>query len=248
MEAKNHRMLEKALQMLEYIASQPNGASLPELCRHLEMPKSSAYSLLMTFWNMGYLKRGENGRFIVGMRLFELGSKFVENSDFFLYARDVLQDLAKAVGETAHLAALDGGDVVYLGKCEGAHLVRMSSSVGKRLPAYATALGKALLSGKSQAEVRELYRESGLRQITPHTITDMEQLLAQLEEVRRTGFAFEREESSLGVQCAAVPVCQSSGAVYLGLSVAVPVGCSQEGLERMERPLQEARSRLERVL
>ena len=126
--------------------------------------------------------------------------------------------------------------------------MRMRSSVGKRLPAYATALGKALLSGKSQAEVRELYRESGLRQITPHTITDMEQLLVQLEEVRRTGFAFEREESSLGVQCAAVPVCQSSGAVYLGLSVAVPVGCSQEGLERMKQPLQEARSRLERVL
>lgn len=249
MEIKNHRMLEKALLMLEYIADQPNGVSLPDICGQLQMAKSSAYALLMTFVNMGYVKRAANNRFIVGMKPFEIGSKFVENSDLFLYSRDVLKELSDAVDETAHLAILDGTDVVYLSKCERrSYAVRMSSSVGKRLPAYATALGKALLSGKTDKEVQEMYRDAGLKQITPHTITDIERLLGQLEEIRRTGFAYEREESSLGVQCIAVPIMEHSGGIYLGLSLSVPVARTDQELEQMKEPLREAKLRLERVL
>lgn len=248
MEAKNHRMLEKALLMLEYIAGQPEGVTLPEVCREFQMPKSSAYSLLTTFWNMGYVKRAANHRFVIGMKTFEIGSKFVENSDFFLYARDVLQGLSDTVGETSHLAVLDGGDVVYLGKCEGARAVPMTSSVGKRLPAYATALGKALLSGREDQEVRQLYGAGGMGAITPNTVTDLGRLLEQLGEIRRTGFAFEEEESSLGVRCIAVPVRKRSGEVYLGLSVSVPAVRSRQELEAMKPCLLEARQRLERVL
>ncbi len=248
METKNHRMLEKALLMLEYIANQPNGVSLPDVCGQLQLAKSSAYSLLITFVNMGYVKRAPNNRFIVGMKPFEIGSKFVENSDFFLYSRDVLSELAATVDETAHLATLDGAEVVYLSKCEGSCVVRMSSSVGRRLPAHATALGKALLSGKTDEEVREIYQNAGMKQITPHTIADVDLLLKQLGEIRQSGFAYEREESSLGVQCIAVPVREHSGGVYLGLSLSVPVARTDRELERMKQPLQEARLRLERVL
>lgn len=248
MEIRNHRMLEKALLILEYISEQPEGVTLPEICAHMQMAKSSAYSLLTTFVNMNYVKRGANSRFVIGMKPFEIGSRFIENSDFFLYSQDVLKELADTVSETAHLAALDGGDVVYLSKCGSTPVIQMSSSIGKRLPAHATALGKALLSGRSDDDVREIYRAGGMQPITPHTITEPERLLVQLREVRATGFAYECQESSLGIQCIAVPVKESSGGVYLGLSLSVPIGRSPSELEQMKQPLLEAKNRLERIL
>ncbi len=248
MEIKNHRMLEKALLILEYISEQPEGVTLPEICAHMQMAKSSAYSLLMTFVNMNYVKRGANGRFVIGMRPFEIGSRFIENSDFFLYSQDVLKELADTVKETSHLAVLDGSDVVYLSKCGSAPLVPMSSSIGKRLPAHATALGKALLSGMSDEEIRGLFPPGGMQQLTPRTITDPELLLSQLHEVRAQGFAYECEESSLGIRCIAVPVMERSGSVYLGLSLSVPAMRTQAELEQMKQPLLDAKQRLERVL
>ena len=247
MEVKNHRMLKKALQMLEYIANQPDGVSLIDICSQLSMAKSSAYVLLMTFVNMGYVKKSTNNRFIIGMKPFEIGSKFVENNDFSLYSRDVLKELVDAVDETAHLAVLDGSDVVYLSKCDCSHVVRMSSSVGKRIPAHATALGKALLSGKTDEEIREMY-SGGMRKITAKTIDDVDILLQQLNETRQTGFSYEQEESTLGVQCIAVPVKEHSGSVYLGLSLSVPIIRKDFNFDLMKQPLLEAKLRLERVL
>ena len=247
MEVKNHRMLEKSLNMLEFIASQPDGVSLTDICSQLQMPKSSAYTILMTFVNMGYAKKGPNGRFILGIRPFELGSQFVENNDFSLYSRDVLEDLVAEVDETAHLAVLEGLDVVYLSKCDCSHVIRMPSSVGKRIPAHATALGKALLSGKSEEDIRKMYH-GGLKKLTASTIDDIEVLIRQLTEIRETGFAYEREESTLGVQCIAVPVRDHMGDVYLGLSLSVPILYQDVDFERMKQPLLEAKKRLERVL
>ena len=248
MESRNHRMLERALIILEFIADQPEGVTLPEICAHMNMAKSSAYSLLITFVNMNYVKRGANNRFVIGMKPFEIGSRFIENSDFFLYSQDVLKELADTVKETAHLAVLDGGDVVYLSKCGNTPIIQMSSRIGKRLPAHATALGKALLSGKSDEDIREIYSADSMPQVTPHTLTNPEALIAQLRDIRKSGFAYEREESSLGVQCIAVPVRESSGSVYLGLSLSVSASLSLPEIEQMKQPLLEAKLRLERVL
>lgn len=248
MEVKNHRMLEKALIILEYIASQPNGVSLTDICSRLQMAKSSAYTLLMTFVNMGYLKKSTNNRFVIGMKPFEIGSKFVENNDFSLYSHDVLKELVSVVDETAHLAILDGSDVIYLSKYDCSHVVRMSSSVGKRIPAHATALGKALLSGKTDDEIREMYDSNKMKKITPNTIDNIDVLLQQLSEVRRTGFAFEQEESTLGVRCIAAPIRKNTGVIYLGLSISIPIIHKDFDFELMKQPLLEAKLRLERVL
>lgn len=248
MEVKNHRMLEKALQMLEYISNQSDGVSLPELCQKLQMPKSSAYNLLMTFVNMGYVKRSNSNRFVIGLKTFEIGSNFLENNDFSLYSRDVLSKLANQVNETAHLAILDGTDVLYLSKCEGSAMPRMSSDIGKRLPAHATALGKVLLSNKTNQELRALYGLGDLKRLTPNTIVKLEPLLKQLDDIRKSGFAYEKEESTFGIQCIAVPVREPSGGICLGLSLSVPIAKTEQELESMKAPLLEAKSQLERVV
>ncbi len=249
MEHKNHRMLEKALDILEFAANSPEGAGLAEISEKLGIPKSSAHILLGTLADRGYLQKKSDGVFSVGIKAFEVGSKFVDGNDFYFYSRQVLEELVNAVDETAHAAVLDGTDVVYLNKFECRHAVRMVSSVGKRIPAHATAIGKALLALKTDEEIRALYQGRVMEKLTENTITDLEELLAQLDEVRRTGFAIEKEESTFGVECIAVATSNRAGSVSMGISVSIPLLRQTEpGMDAFRRPLCEAKEKMRIVL
>lgn len=223
MDDKKHHMLSKALDILEYIAACPDGVTAAGIGTALGIAKSSAFVLLSTLDSRGYVQKGPDGRYTIGLRAFETGARFLDNNDFYRYTGQVLADLVAAVDETAHCAVLDGAMVVYLSKWECNQAVRMVSSIGKRVPAHATAIGKALLCGKTDEEVRALYAGQPLLQLTPHTLSSLDELLRQLHEVRATGFAHEREESTPGVECLAVPVRDRAGRVKAGISLSIPL-------------------------
>lgn len=248
MAEKNHKILEKSLKMLDFV-SKNDGVSLTEICNAVEIPKGSAFILLNTFVNMRYMKKDKNGLYRTGIALFELGTRFVDNNEFFRTAREVLEGLVRAVDETAHLAVLDGTDAVYVCKYECSHTVRMVSFVGKRLPAHGSAIGKALLSGYTEAEIHTLYGDRELEIFTPHTIRDLDVLIEQVRETRLCGFAAEHEESTPGVECVAVPVVsRHSGQVEAAISISVPVSRSSGHLEQFKEPLWNAKRSLEILL
>lgn len=248
MAEKNHKMLEKALKILEYV-SKNDGLSLTEICNAVEIPKGSAFILLNTFVNMRYMKKDKNGLYRIDVGLFELGTRFVDNNHFFRTAREVLEGIVGTVDETAHLAVLDGTDAVYVCKYECSHTVRMVSFVGKRLPAHGSAIGKALLSGLSEQEIHALYGDRELETFTPHTVRDLEVLIEQVREVRLCGFAVEHEESTPGVECIAVPlVSRHSGQVEAAISISVPVSRSKGSMEQFKEPLLGAKRSLEILL
>lgn len=245
----NHKVLEKALLILEQISVNPQGMTMTELSQMLGIPKSSVHGLLATFANMGYLRKEQNsGRFFMGLKSFELGMKFVDNNEFYRYSRDVLETLVGSTGETAHMAILEGRDVVYISKFDCAHAVRMISHIGKRIPAHATAIGKALLSGKTDDEIRLLYANDPLPRITDNTICDPDALLEQVRQARQSGFALEREESTPGVRCIAVPVADRSGAVVAAISISVPLLRWGDDFERFKQPLTDAKYRMQAVV
>jgi DNA-binding IclR family transcriptional regulator len=246
-QSKNHNMLEKALRILEYIANQREGVNQTEVAKNFGIPKSSAHSLVNTLYNLHYLEKKEPNRFCIGVKAFEVGSKFIENNDTYTHSQLILRELVAAVDETAHLAFLDGAYVVYISKCECSHTIRMVSSIGKRIYAYGTALGKALLSGKTEEEIRSLYAD-GLQQITAHTITDIDTLLAQLAEIRSNGFAGEKEESTLGVCCIAVPITDKTGRIVMGMSISIPLLRFDKSFEKYKEPLLNAKKRIEMIL
>jgi DNA-binding IclR family transcriptional regulator len=133
----------------------------------------------------------------------------------------MLDDLADATGETVHLARLEGSHVVYTAKRESVHPLRMFSAVGRRLPAYATALGRSILADLPEDQVRAILPPD-LEPLTAHTITNPDQIIGILAEVRRDGYAIEREESCLGMSCFAVSL-PVSGAARYAISISVPV-------------------------
>lgn len=221
---KESNSVKRALEILETVSNQPRGMSFSDISTTLCIPKSTLSSLLYTLTDQKYLRRdNETGRYTIGLSMFEVGTRYLNNNYHKEYIVQTLADISKVVNETIHLGVLDKRDVVYLEKFESTQPIRMSSSVGRRMRAHATAIGKSLLSGLSDEEIRQLYAGRSLEKLQANTIDNTEKLLLQMHEIRANGYAWENSESSVDVYCVAVPLKNSSGKVVSAISIAFPL-------------------------
>lgn len=249
MEVKRHRVLEQALTLLEMISKSTKGYTLAEISRELELSKSCVFSLIQTLVDMNYLQKEERtGLYFLGIKTFEVGSRYVENNDIFRAAKEVLENVSLMSNETTHLAILEEHDVVYVCKYDSQQAIRMISYIGNRVPAHATAVGKALLSGFGNDELRHMYEDYPLKKLTNRTITDLDTLIHQIENIRVTGMAYECEESTDNIQCIAVPVCNKEGRVMMAMSISVPIFRSENGLQDYMQYLINGKKQLEFML
>jgi DNA-binding IclR family transcriptional regulator len=134
-----------------------------------------------------------------------------------------LEGLVHDSGETGHLAVLDGGEAIYIERVEALRALRVPSAIGRGYPAHATNLGKVLLADLSRERVEEIVAERGLAAYTPHTITGLEELEAELERIRVLGYAIDNEEYDEGLRCIGAPVRDHSGHVVAALGIGGPV-------------------------
>ncbi|WP_249714510.1 IclR family transcriptional regulator [Rhizomonospora bruguierae] len=238
---------DRALEVLELLAESRQRHGLGDLARALGIPKSSLHGLLRTMAARGWVETDPTGtRFGLGVRALQVGAAYLDGDDVVGLIGGVLDRLAGEFGETVHLGRLAGASVVYLAKRESVHRLRLYSAIGRQLPAHATALGKALLAEHDAATVDAMLTWP-LPALTANTITDRDRLHAELAEVRRRGYAVDREENTDGIVCVARAVpTQSPAADAISLSVPVsrlaPDGAERiaEALERMTAPLRSA--------
>lgn len=248
--AETVKSAERAVSLLELLASEPNGMAFGDICSGLALPKSSAHALLSTLLRTHFLRfETTSRRYYVGVRAFEVGQAFVQGLDVAREAIPHLQALRDSVNETAQLAILEGIENVYVAKVEAPHHLKLASDVGLRLPAHATALGKVLLSGLSDDEIRNRFRGRVLRRFTEHTIGSVDELLDQVNQVRHVGFSLDEGEHTPGVYCTAVPIRDHTDAVIAAMSVSVPsVRNSPEARLNVLESLQREAFRLSRTL
>ncbi|MEU7745007.1 IclR family transcriptional regulator [Nonomuraea sp. NPDC049158] len=194
---------ERTIAVLEHLSSAPKACSLRELATALGLPRASGYALLTTLVSTGWVEADGGGRYRLGIRALRAGMSYIERDDLVQRARPVMNDLNDELGETVHLARLDGVEIVYLATNISRHSLAVVTRPGRRLPCWATGLGKAILAGRPWAEVDELLPET-LEPRTVHTLTDRVALRAELEEIRRRGHAVDEQESTLGLRCFAV--------------------------------------------
>ena len=168
----------------------------------------------------GALERTDDGSYVVGRRLWDIGLLAPVQTGLREVAAPFLQDLQAATRATVHLAERDGHRVLYLDRLSGVTSVPVVSRVGSRLPMHATGVGKVLLA-HAPAEVQQRVL-ADLRPLTPYTIVTPGTLARQLERVRRDGFATTREELTLGACSVAVPVRDGDGDVVASLGIVVP--------------------------
>ncbi len=215
----------RALDILELFLGGAGPFSIPDVARRLRLPRSSAHELVQTLVSRGYLRplERETGRFVLGLRLFELGSTYVANLDLAREGRELAGAVSAACNETVHLAVLDETQVVYIAKVDSRQEVRMVSAVGRRLPAHCTAVGKMLLAQLSERELTARYRrDRTLVAMTARSITSLDRLRRELTAVRARGLAFDNCESNTDVRCVAAPVYDRDGQVVAAMSISVP--------------------------
>ncbi len=246
--AKNHRMIEIAMNILDYVSLMPDGCTFSEIWESQSIPKSTAYSIIQTLKNMKFFNYDtKTERYTLGTAAFEIGSRYITNNNDSAIYEEIVSEISRACDETVHLGILDERYVLYISKHDSNHVVRMISSIGKRVPAHGTALGKALLSGLSDDEILKLYDGITLEKLTDNTITNVEDLLKQIDVIRKTGISYESEESTLGIMCYAVPIFGKDKKVIMGVSVSIPIFRAEGRQEQILETLSSSKKKLEEL-
>ncbi len=224
----NHRTTERILEVLELLAqNNKEGLSFSDISRELEIPKGSLHPLLSTLCNRKYIVFNKsNQRYYIGESLFALGRSYINDSNILNQIDEVMESLTQEVHATCFLGVLSGNEVFYLLKKNAPGSLQVTAIPGYRLPSYCTGLGKAIISDKERDDLKAMYPD-GLKPITQHTITDFDELYAQLLDIRKTGFSYEREESSVHIQCIARAI-RINNKIVAAISVAFPVFIDNE--------------------
>jgi DNA-binding IclR family transcriptional regulator len=217
------QVLDRALEILRVLGERQNDCGLSELCAELKLHKSTVHRLTMVLEQHRLVdKNPETGRYRLGLKLFEFGSKAISALDLRRHSKPYLNRLLQEIEETVHFCILDDGQVFYVEKVEPERSVRMACTVGSRAPAYCTAVGKAMLAELPEAEVNHIVRRWGLKPITENTITSPTALRTELRTIRSRGFAIDDEEKEVGLRCVGAAVRGHSGKLIAAISVSGP--------------------------
>jgi IclR family acetate operon transcriptional repressor len=238
--------VDRALDLLETMAEQGRPVGVADLVELTGLPQGTVHRLLQGLHLRGYVRRDSSRKYSLGtaaVRLADAAQRSLTRS-----ARPHLAELVGLSGETANLAVLEGDDVVYVAQVPSPHTLRMFAEVGRHVPPHSTAVGKVLLAALPRERAVALLRRTGLDPRTPHTITALDDFLAELDLVAAQGWAADEEEQEVGVRCVAVPVpapgpaggAAGAGAAVAALSLSGPAdrfaGGRTPGLvEQMQR-------------
>jgi DNA-binding IclR family transcriptional regulator len=215
---------DRALQVLEYLATVPEGTTFSDIARALSLPKSSTHELLAVMTERSFLEFNSTTKtYRLGIRTWELGQAFVAHRDLISEARPVIEATSANLDETVQLSVLDGYEEVYLDRVDSSHPLRVQAIVGARAPAHTTALGKVLLSDRRDGDVLAGLRGTKLQAMTRNTITSPDELISELRWVRAYGFAVDNEEHAVDLRCVAVPIRDHTGGIIAAASVALPI-------------------------
>jgi DNA-binding IclR family transcriptional regulator len=210
----------RALRILIDLGEQPR--SLDDLAELIGVHKTTVLRLLRTLEGERFVYRDSSYRYHLGGMLFALSSRALEQRGLRAVAAPHLARLNQATGQTVHLAEYEGGEVVYTDKYDSRHPVRMYSRIGLRMPLHCTAMAKVLLADLPAAKRRRVAAEIEYTRFTPNTIAGPEELLAELERVRRCGYAQDHAEHEKFINCVAAPIRDASGRVVGATSISVP--------------------------
>ncbi|MBN9598363.1 MAG: IclR family transcriptional regulator [Afipia sp.] len=217
----------KPLGLLEAVAGLQHPATLAELATSIGVPKPTMHRWLGALESAGLLQRTPDGRrYELAARASQLAFAILSNKPGGALRHDILRRVVQEVGEACNLTILDGTQVVYLDRVETKWPLRITFQQGSKVPAYCSASGKLFLALMQPAKRDLILNEMSFEKHTDNTVTDRNVLLRELAEVRRDGYALDREEYLPGLVCLAVPILQQKGrsrACVAALAIQAPV-------------------------
>ncbi|MGB1268325.1 MAG: IclR family transcriptional regulator [Flavobacteriaceae bacterium] len=212
----------KAFHILDCFSTDVQELGVTELAHKMGTNKSAVYRMLATMEALNVIQQNsENGKYRLGLKLFELGQKVSINKNFIAKAKPHMEALAKQAGETAHLAIYKNHKVYFLDKVVGRHDLQINSQIGSEKALHCTALGKTMLAF-AEPNYKTVIKDTVLQRVTEHTITNSKKLIQEIEKIKQQGFALDMEENEIGLVCVAVPVCNNQGQFIAAISTSGP--------------------------
>lgn len=196
--------VERAFELLDIMAGSGGSIGISELADAADLPMPTVHRLIGTLVSLGYVRRLATRRYALGTKLIGLGESATKLIGG--WAKPYLSELVRQTHETSNMAFLEDDMAVYVAQVPSEHAMRMFNEVGQRVLPHSTGVGKALLSQMPNDAVRALVARTGMAPRTVNTLTTLDTLLADLEQVRTRGYAIDDGEQEIGVRCFAVPV------------------------------------------
>ncbi|MBH8593420.1 IclR family transcriptional regulator [Paenactinomyces guangxiensis] len=204
---KKNKSASRVMEILSLLSTEKRPLTLAEVSQMLNIPKSSAFEILYTMVDQGFLEENEKLKtFELGIKLYEIGASVLANTEMHQVVHPFLDEMSAKTGETAFLAIENQGELLYLDKAESLSSVRTTGTLGSRMPLYCTGLGKALLAAYSDDRVKEITGGGALVPKTPYTISHYDDLVRDLNLIRQRGYAIDNRENELEVFCVAAAI------------------------------------------
>jgi DNA-binding IclR family transcriptional regulator len=212
-----------ALDLLDQFNCDREELGVTELSRRMALHKNNIFRLLATLESRNFVEQNEStGGYRLGLKNLEMGQTFSRHLGLRMQARPVLEALTAALQETSCITVMKGTNIVSLDAVETPLPVRVVTRLGVWLPLHCTAPGKVFLAAMHGLERLQTLPQE-LQRFTPHTITELRQLLEHLERVASAGYALDDEELEEEVRCVSAPVYDNSLRVIGAISVTGPV-------------------------
>ncbi len=213
----------RPLRILQAVAEVGAPVTPTEIGETLGLPKPTIHRLFQTLESDGWLMRDLDGRgFVAGHGLRRLAANTISGPGLRRERMALLRELARDIGETCNIAMPDDAGMIYVDRVETEWPLRIRLPVGTHVPLHCTASGKMYLSTLASARLNRLLRRMPLEPRTPHSITDIAALKAELDLTRKRGFSEDAEELIEGMIALAVPVCDNLGRFLATLSFHAP--------------------------
>ncbi|MGL5165758.1 MAG: IclR family transcriptional regulator [Afipia sp.] len=202
----------KPLAVLEAVAGMEHPATLAELVTTVGIPKPTMHRWLSSLETAGLLQRTPDGRrYELAARAARLAFSILSNKPGGAIRHEILRRVVQDIGETCNLTVLDGTQVTYLDRVESEWPLRITFQQGSKVPAYCSASGKLFLALMQPAKRDLTLSEMQFERLTENTLIDKSSFLKELSNIRRDGYALDREEFMSGLVCLAVPIFQKKG-------------------------------------
>ena len=218
-EKKLIHSVEKAMNLLEILYNEKRPLSLNELFELTGLPKSTIHGLLSTMREFSVINQNKDGKYELGIRLFEYGCSVSSAWNICDIAKPYLQQISQVTGESTFLSIFGNDNVLTLSQEESRSNLRVVSDIGVRLPVHCTSQGKLFLAYLPENISKRIIRNKDFIAYTPHTIVDPELFQKELLHITQQGYSIENGEYKIGLRSISAPIYDASGKISYAIGV-----------------------------
>nr|WP_321459796.1 IclR family transcriptional regulator C-terminal domain-containing protein [uncultured Cohaesibacter sp.] len=212
--------LAKGLQVIEAFDADSPRLSITDVANRTGLDRATARRCLLTLHALGYADY-DGKYFTLAIRSLRLGLAGLACLPLTHIVQPWLDKLSQRTGQSCSVSILDGKEIVYVARAAQQRIMSIGLMPGSRLPAHCTSMGRMLLASLPREEARKVVESSDLSPRTPNSLTDTDQIMAEIERVAEQGYALVDQEVEMGLRSLAVALLGHNGQVRAALNVAV---------------------------